>query len=89
MGRVAVGRLVISAVGVALKPELGSSPHPSLPFSPYRPTLLKHNRSTVKVSQITMPGVLGLSVLTNILDSDNDSSALGKRLTGGSLKCSK
>ena len=43
MGRVALGRLVISTVGVALQPELGSSPHPSLPFTPYRPTLLKHN----------------------------------------------
>ena len=44
MGRVAVGRLVISTVGVALALELGSSPHPSLPFTPCRPlTLLKHN----------------------------------------------
>ena len=43
MGRVALGRLVISTVGVALALELGSSPHPSLPFTPCRPTLLKHN----------------------------------------------
>ena len=43
MGRVAVGRLVISSVGVALTPKLGSSPHPSLPFALCTPRLLKRN----------------------------------------------
>ena len=43
MGRVAVGRLVISSVGVALTPKLGSSPHPSLPFPLRTPRLLKRN----------------------------------------------
>ena len=43
MGRVLVGRLVISPPGVALTPKLGSSPHPSLPFPLRTPRLLKHN----------------------------------------------
>ena len=43
MGRVAVGRLVISPPGVALTPKLGSSPHPSLPFLLRTPRLLKRN----------------------------------------------
>ena len=43
MGRVLVGRLVISAVGVGLTPKLGSSPHPSLPFPLRTPRLLKRN----------------------------------------------
>ena len=43
MGRVAVGRLVISPPGVALTPKLGSSPHPSLPFPLRTPRLLKRN----------------------------------------------
>ena len=43
MGRVAVGRLVISPLGVALTPKLGSSPHPSLLFPLCTPRLLKRN----------------------------------------------
>ena len=43
MGRVLVGRLFISPLGVALTPKLGSSPHPSLPFPLRTPRLLKRN----------------------------------------------
>ena len=55
MGRVAVGRLVISPLGVALTPKLGSSPHPSLPFPLRTPRLLKRNVCMFHMSPPSSP----------------------------------